>query len=401
MPTGEIPTGAAGATGAVMESDYNANTILAATADNTPAALTVGASTIVGRKSTGDIVALTGAEAGVVLGLGTAATTAATAYATAAQGSTADTAVQPARSISTTAPLTGGGDLSANRTLAVSAASDTAAGVVELATTAETVTGTDTARAVTPAGAAAAYQPLDADLTDIAGIADAQGDIIVRGASGWERLAKSATSTDVLTAGASQPAWAAASGGSGGLPVQPLTNLTSGGYRLSGVPGVSMSNAGGNSALYGPRAYMTPLIAVATTTIATAELRVTTASTASKTARIAIYNADSNWQPGDLVSDLGTVATDSTGRKTITGLSVALPAGYYLVRMHLQDTTTIEAHYGESPWWSNHPLAQNHPAVYGIVTTLAYAAAETPGTALDSFAYNSSGVYSFVTFTWS
>lgn len=69
----------------------------------------------------------------------------------------ASTAVLPTRSISTTAPLTGGGDLSANRTLAISAATDTAAGVVELATTAETTTGTDTTRAVTPAGAAAAF----------------------------------------------------------------------------------------------------------------------------------------------------------------------------------------------------------------------------------------------------
>jgi len=96
-----------------------------------------------------------------VLGLGTAALTASTAYATAAQGATADTAVQPARSISTTAPLTGGGDLSANRTLAVSAASDTAAGVVELATTTEVVTGASTTLAVTPAGFAAglAKQP--------------------------------------------------------------------------------------------------------------------------------------------------------------------------------------------------------------------------------------------------
>ncbi len=59
------------------------------------------------------------------------------------------------RTISTTAPLTGGGDLSANRTLAVSAASDTAQGVVELATDAETNTGTDTARAITPANLSA------------------------------------------------------------------------------------------------------------------------------------------------------------------------------------------------------------------------------------------------------
>ena len=59
------------------------------------------------------------------------------------------------RTISTTAPLTGGGDLSANRTLAVSSASDTAQGVVELATDAETQTGTDTVRAITPANLSA------------------------------------------------------------------------------------------------------------------------------------------------------------------------------------------------------------------------------------------------------
>ena len=47
-------------------------------------------------------------------------------------------------------------------------ASATVKGKVELATSAETITGTDTERAVTPAGAAAAYQPLDSDLTAFA-----------------------------------------------------------------------------------------------------------------------------------------------------------------------------------------------------------------------------------------
>lgn len=63
-------------------------------------------------------------------------------------------AVSQARSISTTAPLTGGGDLSADITLAVSAATTSASGVSELATTAETSTGTDTGRVVTPDGLA-------------------------------------------------------------------------------------------------------------------------------------------------------------------------------------------------------------------------------------------------------
>lgn len=111
------------------------------------------------------------------LGLGTAATTASTAYATAAQGATADTAVQPARTITAGTGLTGGGDLSANRTLAVaygtssgtatqgndsrlSAATDTTSGIVELATTAEATTGTDTTRAVTAAGVKAVADTL-------------------------------------------------------------------------------------------------------------------------------------------------------------------------------------------------------------------------------------------------
>jgi hypothetical protein len=51
----------------VDKSTYDANTILIATADNTPIALTVGASTFVGRKSTGDISALSKSDALTIL----------------------------------------------------------------------------------------------------------------------------------------------------------------------------------------------------------------------------------------------------------------------------------------------------------------------------------------------
>jgi hypothetical protein len=50
------------AAGAVMESDYNAQTILAATSDDTPAALTVGEQTVVGRITGGNIAALSVAQ---------------------------------------------------------------------------------------------------------------------------------------------------------------------------------------------------------------------------------------------------------------------------------------------------------------------------------------------------
>lgn len=52
----------------VTKALFDANTMLYATTDDTPVALTIGASTIVGRKSSGNIVALTPAEVGVVVG---------------------------------------------------------------------------------------------------------------------------------------------------------------------------------------------------------------------------------------------------------------------------------------------------------------------------------------------
>lgn len=55
------------AAGAVMESDYNAQTILAATADNTPAPLTVGEDTLVGRLSGGNIAAISPADVRTLL----------------------------------------------------------------------------------------------------------------------------------------------------------------------------------------------------------------------------------------------------------------------------------------------------------------------------------------------
>ena len=81
------------------------------------------------------------------------------------------------RTMTATVPLqiANGGGVAGAPALSVDAATDTASGVGELATSAETITGTDTTRAVTPAGAAAAYQPLDADLTSWAGVTRAAG----------------------------------------------------------------------------------------------------------------------------------------------------------------------------------------------------------------------------------
>lgn len=55
------------AAGAIMESDYDANTILAATSDNTPVTLTVAEQTLVGRITAGNIDALTATEVRTLL----------------------------------------------------------------------------------------------------------------------------------------------------------------------------------------------------------------------------------------------------------------------------------------------------------------------------------------------
>lgn len=57
------------AAAAVLKALYDANTILIATTDNTPTPLTVAASRIIGRKSSGDIDALTAAEAKTILAI--------------------------------------------------------------------------------------------------------------------------------------------------------------------------------------------------------------------------------------------------------------------------------------------------------------------------------------------
>jgi hypothetical protein len=84
---------------------------------------------------------------------------------------------------------------------AVALASLTVAGLVELATTGETTTGTDATRAVTPAGLSAVSstkQPLDDDLTAIASIAPTNNDIIQRKSGAWINRTMAQLLVDIL-----------------------------------------------------------------------------------------------------------------------------------------------------------------------------------------------------------
>lgn len=83
---------------------------------------------------------------------------------------------------------------------AVGAASETVSGTVELATSAETTTGTDTTRAVTPAGLLAVSstkQPLDDDLTAIANIVPSNDDFVQRKSGVWVNRTVTQVATDL------------------------------------------------------------------------------------------------------------------------------------------------------------------------------------------------------------
>jgi hypothetical protein len=114
-----------------------------------------------------------------------------------------------------------------------SAASASAAGIVELATTAETGTGTDTTRAVTPDGLKDGYVG-SANVTTLGTVtsgtlstgavlggvtttltSDATGDVYYRNVSGVLTRLGVGSDTEVLTLASGLPSWAAAGGGGG------------------------------------------------------------------------------------------------------------------------------------------------------------------------------------------
>mgnify|MGYP001814462172 CR=1 FL=1 len=133
------------AAGAVMESDFDAQTILRATTDDTPTPLTVGEQTLVGRITAGNIDALTPAQIRTLINV--------------EDGATADLTTEEIQDVVGPFVASGGTktgitvtyqDLTDDMDFEVDVASDTQQGIVELAITSEVDTGTDTTRAITP-----------------------------------------------------------------------------------------------------------------------------------------------------------------------------------------------------------------------------------------------------------
>jgi hypothetical protein len=91
----------------------------------------------------------------------------------------------------------------------VSSATTSARGTVQLATGAEAITGTDTEKAITPSAltsalasfvsAIASLQPLDTDLTAIAGLSPSNDDVIQRKSGAWANRTMAQLAADLTT----------------------------------------------------------------------------------------------------------------------------------------------------------------------------------------------------------
>ena len=213
-------------------------------------------------------------------------------------------------------------------------ASDTASGIVELATTAETATGTDTGRAVTPAGLAGATSGTTGINARVAVkssgslVAARRGINFIPGTNVTMSVVDDSVNEEVdITINAS---------GGGGSAVRSLL------HPISKVGSYSRSySSAGQLATQGltlNRVYYVPLLLWNDITIDRLGVSVSTAGSAGAVLRLGIYNSDTEGVPSTLVVDAGTVASTSVAAVEAT-LSQALSAGLYWVAVVAQVAT--------------------------------------------------------------
>jgi hypothetical protein len=238
------------------------------------------------------------------------------------------------------------------------------------------------------------YQPLDAQLTDVAGITPAKGSVVISDASNLKALAVG-TDGQVLTADSAQSnglKWAAAAGGdvatdaifdakgdlavgTGADTAAKLTVGSSGqvamvnSNALTGlsyasplgarvflstawiVPDTATAPDTGSTSAVTTETWYWPIHVPRRATLDAIQIQIDTAQ-AGSSVRVGIYSADASLAPVALVADYGSLATDTTGLKTATG-STALDPGWYCLATNVSNHSSLRPRrFNSSTSWT-------------------------------------------------
>lgn len=159
------------------------------------------------------------------------------------------------------------------------------------------------------------------------------------------------------------------------------------GAAMWALPGAGFAGSSSTLALSASTAYYMPIFATTDITISDIAASVTSAATAGGKARLSLYRASSAWVPGALVAAFGEFEVDSTGDKVFTGLSQVFKAGRGLLRLHTDASATpptVRRWDGSIPGATGFRNLSTNSAAGEWTKALAYAPAETPGTAWDT-----------------
>lgn len=141
-----------------------------------------------------------------------------------------------------------------------------------------------------------------------------------------------------------------------------------------------------NNVYYFPIHVRTPI------TIDQVTFEVTVAGGAGKKARIAIYAADTNWQPGAQSVASAELAIDAVAVVNGALTDTELREGRYLIALTLEDNTTLRGIWygGQMLGWSPTLGADADPQ--RIYVSKTYAALADPGTAWDTIGTSATGL---------
>lgn len=164
---------------------------------------------------------------------------------------------------------------------------------------------------------------------------------------------------------------------------------TSGGANNLSIPGFEAA-AQSTTGVTNNRLIYESIVVPTTITIDQLVVEVTTL-VASGSARLGIYNADINWQPTSLILDAGTVATDTTGIKSISISQVLAPGRYLFAVVTNSSTHQFRTARGGSRLFGYSPALGTTIFTGSVQVAFTFGVLPDPGTAWDTINAANSG----------